>query len=120
MGIKDNFRKIREYQKYRSMESKMNRDVAKQSRYETDFYSEYSSFVTGLKSKLQDLLNKENHSEVVFKPVDPDKAKYFERVMLDEEFTTVYIIKRTVGGEYSFQKKLLDDALERTEIEDYL
>jgi|SRR5699024_106557 len=120
MGIKDNFKKIVDYQKSRNIETKMNREVIKQSIVETEFYEEYSSFVVGLKKKLSDLLVRDNNTEVIFRPVTPDKAKYFERAMDDKEFYTVYEIRRTKGGEYAFKQKSISKELEKLEYEDYV
>lgn len=107
MGIKGNIRKIIDYRKYRNLEKTVNREVIKRSIVETDFYSQYSSFIVGLKEKLDFLLIDSNYLEVVFRPVEPDKAKYFEKVLQDRQFQTLYHIKRTSGGEYAFRQRLL-------------
>src|SRR5699024_8089832 len=120
MGIRDNFRKIREFQKKKNLEVKMNREVVRQSIVETNFYKEYSSFVVGLRGKLNDLLVKEENTEVVFRPVGTDNAKYFERAMIDKEFTTIYHIRRTAGGEYAFKQKSLTDSIEKMGIDDFM
>lgn len=117
----DNFRKIRDYQKKQNVVSDMNKDVIKQSMVETEFYEEYSSFVVGLRNKLKNLLVQEGNSEVILKPVKQDKAKYFERAMEDSEFNTVYHMRRTKGGEYSFRQISLSEVLsKKVEYDDYI
>lgn len=120
MGIKDNFKKIVNFQKSKNLETKMNREVIKQSMVETEFYEEYSSFVVGLKRKLSELLVKDNNKEVVFRPEGTDNAKYFERAMEDKEFYTVYEIRRTKGGEYAFRQKSISKELDKMEYEDFV
>lgn len=105
MAILENIKKISDYIKQKNFESKMSREVVKQTIVETNFYEKYSSFVAGLNQKLDYLLTTEEHSEVVFRPVTPEHSKYFERAMQDTQFTALYDIKRTLGGEYSFKQK---------------
>lgn len=109
MGVMDNIKKIFDYQKDISMERRMNREVVVQSIVETTFYEKYSSFVYGLRDRLTTLLVDQNYKEVIFKPNTPDHAKYFERAMEDPQFTAMYKIKRTLGGEYTFEQKTMDD-----------
>lgn len=121
MGVKENFKKILEFQKHKNVEQNMNKDVIKQSMVETEFYEEYSSFVVGLRNKLNHLLVKEGNTEVVFRPVKQDKAKFFERAMLDREFNTGYQIRKTKGGEYSFRQISLSDVMKsKLEYDDYI
>lgn len=117
MGIFDNISKIREYQKHKSIEGRFQRDLIKQSIVETTFYEKYSSFVVGLRDKLSYLLLEEGYTEVVLRPNRPENAKYFERVMEDSQFTAVYNISRTSGGEYTFRQKTIDDAARELGIE---
>jgi|SRR5699024_11154019 len=120
MGIKDNFAKIIDYQRKKNIETKMNREVIKQSIEETRFYKEYSSFVVGLRSKLNNLLVRDGNLEVVFRPNKHEDVKYFERAMEDNEFNIAYNIRRTVGGEYVFRQKTIKDELEKLDYEDFV
>lgn len=120
MGIRENFNKIVDFQRKKNLEVKLNREVVNQSIVETNFYKEYSSFVVGLRRKLSDLLVIEENTEVVFRPVGMDNAKYFERVMMDKEFTSVYHIRRTAGGEYAFKQKTLSDSIEKVGLDDFM
>lgn len=116
MGIRDNFNKISEYWKTKNFESKMAGRVVKQTIVETNFYEKYSSFVAGLSQKLDDLLVTDGNSEIVFRPNNPELSKYFERAMQDHQFSALYDIKRTKGGEYSFKQKTLMD---KVDLEDF-
>lgn len=109
MGIRDNLKKIKEYHEHKNLEAKFQREVIQQSIIETNFYEKYSSFVTGLKDKLNTLLLVEGYSEVTLRPTVPENAKYFERVFEDSQFISVYNIKRTSGGEYTFRQKTIEE-----------
>lgn len=108
-GIRDNFRKIKEYNKLKNRERDLEREVIKATMEDSNFYSEYNSFIDGLQKKLDYLLDEEGYKVVILKPVNVSKAKYFRAVMEDEQFTTNYKIEKTVGGEFSFELKEFDD-----------
>lgn len=112
MGIMRNIRNIIDFQKHKNMEVKFQRDLIKRSMVETTFYEKYSSFVVGLRDKLRYLLLEEGYTEVTLRPTEIDNAKYFERVMEDRQFTSVYNVKRTSGGEYVFRQKSFEDKAE--------
>jgi|SRR5690625_1331556 len=119
MAIMENIKKIGEYWNKKNFENKMSRQVVKQTIVETNFYEKYSSFVSGLKTKLDAFLVVEGNSEVVFRPITPEHSKYFERVMQDTQFTALYNIKRTLGGEYSFKQKTFTDKAREMGFDDF-
>lgn len=108
-GVIDNIKKIIEYSKHKNREREIEGEVIKATVEDSRFYENYSSFLDGLQRKLDYLLDEEGHKSVTFKPNGVDNAKYFRAVMDDEQFSTNYKIEKTVGGEFSFSLRTIED-----------
>lgn len=106
-GIADNFKKIKEFGKYKNRERELEREVVQASIEDSNFYDNYSSFIDGLQKKLDYILDDQGYQVVFFKPNGVSNAKYFRAIMDDDQFTTNYNIDKTVGGEFSFELKTL-------------
>lgn len=108
-GIIANFKKMRDFGRYKNRERDLENEIIRASVEDSKFYENYSSFIHGLEQKLEYLLDDEGFKEVVFKPKGTENAKYFRAIMDDEHFSTNYRITKTVGGEFSFELRTLDE-----------
>lgn len=108
-GILANIKKIRDYGKYMNREREIENEVIKATFEDSDFYENYSSFIDGLQKKLDYLLDEEGYQSVTFKPNGTWNAKYFRAIMDDEQFSTNYKIGKTVGGEFTFELRTMND-----------
>lgn len=108
-GILSNFKKIKDYGKYKNRERILENEVIKATSDDSTFYDEYSSFIEGLQIKLDYILDEEGYKEVTFNPNGTKNAKYFRAVIDDEQFKTNYKINLTIGGEFTFELRTIED-----------
>lgn len=112
MSIREDFRRLISYYQKKNKEANVERNVVNNSIVENEFYADYSSFTAGLQERLDSLLGEEIYKEVVYAPSKPEYAKYFVAVMEDPQFEPYYHMAKTVGGEFSFRLKDLDESWE--------
>lgn len=109
MGILNNIQKIKNYMDYTKKERNLQQEVIRANMVENNFYAEYSSFVEGLQSKLDYLLETEPYKTVQFTPNTASDAKYFMSAIEDVIFTTNYKMEKTVAGDFQFSLRTLSD-----------
>lgn len=110
MGISASLNKMKAYGQLKTREKRLEQEITKALIEDTNFSRDYSSFVKGLREKLDQALDTEGYLEITIKPL-PNKRSYFLNFMQDEQYKSYYIIEETAGKEFKFRLKNTLDTL---------
>lgn len=102
MGFSDSFKKIKDYNKIKNREKRIEQEVTKALAEDTQFSKEYSSFVKGLIEKLDQALISDGYLEITIRPIK-GKRPYFLNFMNDEQYKSFYVMEETAGKEFRYR-----------------
>lgn len=111
MGVLDNLKKIKKSYDNKNAVSRIARTAVQQGAIETRFLSEYNSFSVSLKEVLEKTLILDGNKAITISAVDidgkGDNIKYFNYLMTDEDYTSLYDMTMDKAGNITFNLKYL-------------